>query len=186
MCGVVGLRSYAGNSRERCASMTENSAFFNARHGAGSFRPHRQPAPTAQDCLKRGNGANWRTTQQLSGECRFHRASNKNLAGRKASRGAPKLVACRIDRAPAPPGQCRENLSTTSHPSAPPVQRERLVLLFRGAAMPEGPMGAVEHLKTLCCLGLPPESAMIAVTPLLHEIIPHGWTATHFSILTSP
>jgi hypothetical protein len=42
--------------------------------------------------------------------------------------------------------------------------------------MPEGPMGAVEHLKTLCCLGLKPESAMIAVTPLLHEIIPHGWT----------
>jgi len=37
-------------------------------------------------------------------------------------------------------------------------------------------MGAVEHLKTLCCLGLPPESAMIAVTPLLHEIVPHGWT----------
>jgi DNA-binding CsgD family transcriptional regulator len=37
-------------------------------------------------------------------------------------------------------------------------------------------MGAVEHLKTLCCLGLPPESAMIAVTPVLHEIIPHGWT----------
>jgi hypothetical protein len=37
-------------------------------------------------------------------------------------------------------------------------------------------MGAVEHLKTICCLGLKPESAMIAVTPLLHEIIPHGWT----------
>jgi DNA-binding CsgD family transcriptional regulator len=35
-------------------------------------------------------------------------------------------------------------------------------------------MGAVEHLKTLCCLGLPPESAMVAVTPLMHEIIPHG------------
>ncbi len=35
-------------------------------------------------------------------------------------------------------------------------------------------MGAVEHLKTLCCLGLPPESAMIAVVPLLHEIIPDG------------
>jgi DNA-binding CsgD family transcriptional regulator len=34
-------------------------------------------------------------------------------------------------------------------------------------------MGAVEHLKTLCCLGLKPESAMIAVVPLLHEIIPH-------------
>jgi hypothetical protein len=37
-------------------------------------------------------------------------------------------------------------------------------------------MGAVEHLKTLCCLGLPPESAMVAVAPLLHEIIPHGGT----------
>ncbi|HUB63124.1 MAG TPA: hypothetical protein VL996_01520 [Methylocella sp.] len=37
-------------------------------------------------------------------------------------------------------------------------------------------MGAVEHLKTLCCLGLKPESAMAAVTPLLHEIIPHGWS----------
>jgi hypothetical protein len=36
-------------------------------------------------------------------------------------------------------------------------------------------MGAVEHLKTLCCLGLKPESAIIAVAPLLHEIIPHGW-----------
>jgi hypothetical protein len=35
-------------------------------------------------------------------------------------------------------------------------------------------MGSVEHLKTLCCLGLKPESAMIAVVPLLHEIIPHG------------
>jgi hypothetical protein len=36
-------------------------------------------------------------------------------------------------------------------------------------------MGEVEHLKTLCCLGLTPESAMIAVTPLLHEIkeLPH-------------
>src|SRR5262249_8427302 len=37
------------------------------------------------------------------------------------------------------------------------------------------------HLKTLCCLGLKPESAMIAVTPLLHEIIPHG--ATRFALL---
>jgi len=34
-------------------------------------------------------------------------------------------------------------------------------------------MGAVEHLKALCCLGLPPESAMVAVVPVLHEIIPH-------------
>jgi Transposase DDE domain group 1 len=46
------------NSRERCASMTENLAIFNARHGAGSFHPHRQPAPTAQDCLTHGNEAN--------------------------------------------------------------------------------------------------------------------------------
>ena len=37
-------------------------------------------------------------------------------------------------------------------------------------------MGAVEHLKTLCCLGLPPESAMVAVVPVLHEIIPHDGT----------
>jgi DNA-binding CsgD family transcriptional regulator len=36
-------------------------------------------------------------------------------------------------------------------------------------------MGAVEHLKTLCRLGLKPESAMVAVVPVLHEIIPHGW-----------
>jgi hypothetical protein len=35
-------------------------------------------------------------------------------------------------------------------------------------------MGAVEHLKALCCLGLTPESAMVAVVPVLHEIIPHG------------
>jgi DNA-binding CsgD family transcriptional regulator len=37
-------------------------------------------------------------------------------------------------------------------------------------------MGAVEHLKALCCLGLPPESAMVAVVPVLHKIIPHGGT----------
>jgi hypothetical protein len=37
-------------------------------------------------------------------------------------------------------------------------------------------LGAVEHLKTLCCLGLKPESAMVAVTSLLHEIIPHSWS----------
>jgi hypothetical protein len=44
------------------------------------------------------------------------------------------------------------------------------------AATPEGSMGAVEHLKTLCCLGLKPESAMLAVVPVLHEIIPRGWS----------
>jgi hypothetical protein len=35
-------------------------------------------------------------------------------------------------------------------------------------------MGAVEHLKTLRCLALKPESAMIAVVPGLHEIMPGG------------
>jgi hypothetical protein len=63
--------------------MTENSAIFNARLGAGSFHPHRQAAPTAQDCLKRGNGANWRTTRQLSGECRFIRRSFRDLTSNK-------------------------------------------------------------------------------------------------------
>jgi DNA-binding CsgD family transcriptional regulator len=37
----------------------------------------------------------------------------------------------------------------------------------------EAPTGAAEHLKALCCLGLAPESAMVAVVPVLHEIIPH-------------
>jgi hypothetical protein len=37
-------------------------------------------------------------------------------------------------------------------------------------------MGAVEHLKTVCCLGLKPESAMLAVAPVLHEMIPHSWS----------
>lgn len=37
-------------------------------------------------------------------------------------------------------------------------------------------MGAAEHLKTLCCLGIDPESLMVSLTPLLHEIVPHGWS----------
>jgi hypothetical protein len=37
-------------------------------------------------------------------------------------------------------------------------------------------MGALEHLKTFCCLGLPPESAMPGLQCLLHEIVPHGWS----------
>jgi hypothetical protein len=44
-------------------------------------------------------------------------------------------------------------------------------------------MRALDHLKTLCCLGLPPESAIIALTPLLHEIIPHRWTRFDFFAL---
>ena len=63
--------------------MTENSAIFNARHGAGSFHPHRQLAPTAQDCLKRGNGANWRMTRQLSGECRIKHLEQAIDEGKK-------------------------------------------------------------------------------------------------------
>jgi hypothetical protein len=50
-------------------------------------------------------------------------------------------------------------------------------LVVHGAtAAPEIPMGTVEHLKILYCLGLPPESAMIAVVPVLHAIIPQGWS----------
>jgi hypothetical protein len=52
--------------------MTENSAIFDTRHGAGSSHPHRQPAPTAQVCLNHGNGVNWRATRRLSGECRLN------------------------------------------------------------------------------------------------------------------
>ena len=78
--------------------MTENSAIFNARHGAGSFHPHRQLAPTAQDCLKRGNGANWRMTRQLSGECRL-----KQLNAVKDVRRAAALVNERYER-PLHPG----------------------------------------------------------------------------------
>jgi nucleoside-diphosphate-sugar epimerase len=70
------------NSRDRCASTTENWAIFNARHGAGSFHPHRH-APTAQDCLKRGNGANWRTARQLSGECRLEGCRRHRWRGSK-------------------------------------------------------------------------------------------------------
>jgi hypothetical protein len=50
---------------------------------------------------------------------------------------------------------------------------------------PEGSMGAVEHLKSSCCLGLKPESAMVAVTPL-HEIIPHGWSRMAISLWLCP
>src|ERR1700730_16630119 len=59
-------------------------------------------------------------------------------------------------------------------PPRPLFRARRWCYCFGRAATPEGLMGAVEHLKTLCCLGLKPESSMIAVAPLLHEIIPHG------------
>ena len=57
-------------------------------------------------------------------------------------------------------------------PVALPVQGRRCCYRLRHAAAPEGPLGAVEHLETLCRLGLKPERAMIAVVPVLHEIIP--------------
>jgi hypothetical protein len=61
---------------------------------------------------------------------------------------------------------------------APPVRGATFLVLSLkcGSAGGGAILGAVEHLKALCCLGLKPESAMIAVTPLLHEIIPHGWS----------
>jgi len=69
---------------------------------------------------------------------------------------------------------------TSSHNvrfTAPPVQGLTSLISLKGTQRRRsGSDGAVEHLKTLCCLGLPPESAMIAVTPLLHEIISHGWS----------
>ena len=67
--------------------MTENWAFFNARHGVGSFHPHRQPEPTVQACLKRGKEASWRTTRQLSGECRFNTRGNGLLDGGQNASG---------------------------------------------------------------------------------------------------
>src|SRR5262249_6892454 len=75
---------------------------------------------------------------------------------------------------------------STTPSFASPIQGMRSLHLSRtcesiGGPAGAVPMGAVEHLKTLCCLGLPAESAMIAVTPLLHEIIPHG--ATRMALL---
>jgi hypothetical protein len=45
------------------------------------------------------------------------------------------------------------------------------LLLFRIVAptLEGGTMGAVKHLKTLCCLGLPPESAMVADGRIVYE-----------------
>ncbi len=42
-------------------------------------------------------------------------------------------------------------------------------------------MGAAEHLNALYCLGLPPESAMVAETPPLRQMIPHGWSRMAFT-----
>src|SRR5438445_6655754 len=61
---------------------------------------------------------------------------------------------------------------------APPVHGDTVANIVRKSRWSSGEtdVGAVEHLKTLCSLGLTPGSAMVAVVPLLHEIIPHGWT----------
>jgi hypothetical protein len=55
-----------------------------------------------------------------------------------------------------------------------PCSGVRWQLTSKARGPPEGPMGAVEHLQTLCCLGVPPESAMVAAVPGLHEIMPGG------------
>jgi hypothetical protein len=34
---------------------------------------------------------------------------------------------------------------------------------------------AVGHFKTLCCLGLPKQAAMIAIAGALHDVIPSDW-----------
>jgi DNA-binding CsgD family transcriptional regulator len=34
----------------------------------------------------------------------------------------------------------------------------------------------VEHFKTLCCLGLPPHQALIAIASGVRDVIPAGWT----------
>ena len=115
------------NSRERCASMTENSAIFNARHGGGSFHPHRQPAPTAQDCFKRGTRAT-ANDRQLSGECRLKnqardcaRAVEAAFESRACSRHRPcsgrglRLDAgLRDQRRRARIGLCRRMLPNTT------------------------------------------------------------------------
>ncbi|HEY0494080.1 MAG TPA: hypothetical protein VGD57_11545 [Candidatus Dormibacteraeota bacterium] len=35
---------------------------------------------------------------------------------------------------------------------------------------------AVEHLKTLCCLGLPAESALVALASAIRDVVPAEWT----------
>ena len=72
------------------------------------------------------------------------------------------------------PDRQRGEIIRSRGPVALPVQGRRCCYRLRHAAAPEGPLGAVEHLETLCCLGRKPESAMIAVVQVLHEIIPGG------------
>jgi DNA-binding CsgD family transcriptional regulator len=35
---------------------------------------------------------------------------------------------------------------------------------------------AIEHFKTLCCLGLPPRAAMVAIASGVRDVIPASWT----------
>jgi DNA-binding CsgD family transcriptional regulator len=35
---------------------------------------------------------------------------------------------------------------------------------------------AVEHFKTLCCLGLPPQNALMAIAAAVRDVIPAAWT----------
>ena len=41
-------------------------------------------------------------------------------------------------------------------------------------------MRAVDHFKTLCCLNLAPQAAMIAIAGALHDIIPSEWNRIGF------
>jgi hypothetical protein len=58
--------------------------------------------------------------------------------------------------------------------AAPPVQGVRWLLLSLARGNAGGTDGGGRASHDLCCLGLKPESAIIAVVPVLHEIIPGG------------
>ena len=60
--------------------------------------------------------------------------------------------------------------------AAPPVQGVRWLLLSLARGNAGGTDGGGRASHDLRCLGLKPESAIIAVVPVLHEIIPGGWS----------
>ena len=61
--------------------------------------------------LKRGNGANWRTTRQLSGECRFKRSATSRRAGGFRNLDGHGKRAWRL--APCRPGGYHETINET-------------------------------------------------------------------------
>jgi hypothetical protein len=68
---VVRMRRVRSNSQERCASITENSALFDAASGAKPFERHRLLAATVSACRRRWNGAVFPSNWRPSGECRL-------------------------------------------------------------------------------------------------------------------